>query len=179
MQRLKVIAASLLALFMVSGCNNKSGNLAPLEKLAEVPAINEGEFVAALPAELAGKPITESTTASVDSINSEEMTDDLRWNVQPGAQIVISGWAFDQQKPAGRIYIELANSDNRYFAIASVRTPRADVAQKHNIESLDVGFQATAMANIKPGAYRIAVVQLSDGGVSRWESPARVIVDEK
>lgn len=179
MQQKRFIAASLLAVFMVTGCNNKSGNLAPLEKLAVVPAINEGEFVVALPAELAGKPITESLTASVDTINGKEMTGDLRWNLQPSEQVVISGWAFDLQKPAARIYIELANSDNRYFAVASVRTLRADVAQKYGIQFPDVGYQATGSANVKPGAYRVAVLQLSESGVSRWESPARVIVEIK
>jgi len=179
MQQKMLIAVSLLTVFTVTGCNNEGGDLVPLEKLAVTPVIKDGEFSAALPIELAGKPFTESTTASVDTINGEKMTDELRWSVKASLPMVISGWAFDQQKPPSRIYIELANSDNRYFASVNEREPRADVAKKFGIQSLEVGYRTSVSANIKPGAFRIAVLQLSKNGVSRWESPARLIIDEK
>jgi hypothetical protein len=107
------------------------------------------------------------------------MDRDLRWYAKVGDALTITGWAFDKEKPRLKTYIELVRADERYYANVDVTIARADVVKFYEFGNELVGYSLTLPANIKPGSYRIAVLQLGEADVARWESPARLVVDEK
>lgn len=167
---------------VATGCSKHDGATLPIEKLPVVATINPGELVAGVPADISGKTITAYKTASVDVVNDKEMSKDLRWYLKQGDTAVIAGWTFvkPEADAAGKVYIELASADARYYAIIEARVARPDVAKAYELANDQVGYQLPIKTDVMaPGAYRMAVLQSSDTGVQRWESPARIIVDEK
>jgi len=174
-------ALGAVLLSIIAGCSQRDGNAIPVEKLPVVAAISPGELVAGVPSDISGKPISAYDTASVDVVNDKEMSKDLRWYLKQGDTAVIAGWTFVKPADASdKIYIELASPDGRYYAIVDTRLARPDVAKRYELANNQVGYQLTIKTDaMAPGAYRIAVLQLSDSGVQRWESPARIIVDER
>jgi len=175
-----IFGAALMAL--VTGCSQRDGAAMPVEKLLVVSAINPGELVAGMPSDISGKPISVYDTASVDVVNHTVMSKDLRWYLKRGDVAVIEGWSFvkPEAATADKTYIELASPDGRYYTIVGAHAPRPDVAKTYELANDQVGYQVTIKTGgIEPGAYRVAVLLLRESGVLRWESPARIIVDER
>jgi len=165
----------------ITGCSQRDGTAILVEKLSVVASNSPGELIAGVPSDIAGKPVSAHDTASVDEVNNQKMNSDLRWYLKQGDVAVITGWTF--VKPAedvvSKVYIELASPDSRYYAIVSSRLARPDVAKTYELSSDQVGYQLSIKTDcMAAGAYRIAVLQVSASGVLRWESPARIIVDE-
>jgi len=175
-----ILGAVLLS--TIEGCSQRDGNAMPVERLPVVAAISPGELVAGVPSDISGKPISIYDTASVDVVNHAEMSKDLRWYLKRGDVAVIEGWNFvkPEAATAAKTYIELASPDGRYYTVVDTHAPRPDVAKTYELANDQVGYQVMIKTDgIATGAYRVAVLQLSDTGVLRWESPARIIIDDK
>jgi len=170
-----------VAVVCMAGCTGKGGEGRPVEELEIASTVSSDEFVAGLPAELSGKEWLKTKKASIDTVNGKTADIDRRWYLNQGKDIEIGGWIYDEsQSSTGKVYVELAGAENRYYALVTQRVSRPDVAKSLGVDNGEYGFLQKMRANkIPAGFYRVAVLQLSDGKVLRFESSGRLAFGEK